>query len=147
MSPGYERPSLVDDLAEDQNFAGTEDVSRSPVERAPVNPQAQIALALGGEAADGRAVEGEIVPTLEQELLVIVEHVQPAFEIAEEHGHGFNPLLVGQVLDAILLDLVGSGAGLALLLRLEVEVFEFIVRECQEIAQFGGHGCPSVSFA
>src|SRR5579864_9372666 len=70
---GVRRPSLVDDLAEDQDLAGTEDVSRSPVERAPIDAQAEIAFALGSEPADRRAVEGEVVPAFEQELLVVVE--------------------------------------------------------------------------
>src|ERR1039457_3824301 len=72
-----------------RNFRSeTEDIRRSAVKRAPVDAQAQIALALRSEAADGRSVEGEVVPAVDQELLVVVEHVQPAFEIAEEHGHG-----------------------------------------------------------
>ncbi len=87
--------ALVDDFAEHQHLAGAEDVGRRPVERGPIDAQAQIAFALCGEAADGGAVEGEVVLALQQELLVVVEHVQPAFEIAEEHGHGLDPLLVG----------------------------------------------------
>ena len=139
--------ALVDDFAEHQHLAGAEDIGGRPVERAPVDAEAQVAFALCGEAADRRAVEGEVVPALEQELLVVVEHVQPAFEIAEEHGHGLDPLFVGQVLEAVFLDLVRCDAVPALLLRLKVEIFQFVVGECQEIAQFSGHGCPSVSFA
>ena len=119
--------ALVDDFAEHQHFAGAEHVGRRPVERAPVDAQAQIALALRGEAADRRAVEGQVVPALEQELLVVVEHVQPAFEIAEEHGHGLDPLFVGQVFQALFLDLVGCDAVPALLLRLEIQFFQFVV--------------------
>ena len=37
-----------------------------------------------------------------------IEHVQPAFEIAEEHGHGFDPLFVSQVLNTIFLHRVGG---------------------------------------
>ncbi len=119
--------ALVDDLAEHQHLAGSEYVGGSPVERAPIDAQAQIAFALRGEAADGGAIEGEVIPTLEQELLVIVEHVQPAFKIAEEHGHGLDPLLVGQVFEAVLLHFVRCDAVPALLLRLKVEFFQFVV--------------------
>ena len=103
---GVGRAALVDDFAEDQHFAGAEDVGGRPVERAPVDAQAKIAFALRGEAADRGAVEGEVVPALEQKLLVVVEHVQAAFEVAEEHGHGLDALLVGQILEALFLNLV-----------------------------------------
>src|SRR5712664_523310 len=65
--------AFVDYIAKDQHFTRAEDIGGRPVERCPVDPQTQVAFALGGEAANGRAVEGEVVPTLEQELLVVVE--------------------------------------------------------------------------
>ena len=67
--------------------------------------------------------------------------MQPAFEIAEEHGDGLDPLFVGQVFEALLLDFADSDAVPALLLRLQIQVFEFVVGECQEITQFIRHGC------
>src|ERR1700756_2800037 len=79
------RAALVNDFAENQDFARTEHVRGSPIEGGPVYAQPQIALALGGEAANGGTVEGEVVPALDQKLLVVIEHVQSAFEIAEEH--------------------------------------------------------------
>ena len=103
---GVRCTTLVDDLAEDQHLARAEDVGRRPVEGAPIDAQPQIAFALGGEAANRRTVEGEIVPALDEKLLVIVEHVQPAFQIAEEHGHGLDPLFVGQILEPLFADLV-----------------------------------------
>ncbi len=48
---------------------------------------------LGGEAADGGAVEGQVVPALDEKLLVVIEHVEAAFEIAEEHGDGLDALV------------------------------------------------------
>ena len=143
---GVGRAALINDFAEDQDFAGAEDVGWRPVKCGPIDAEAEIALALGGEAADRRSVKGQVVPAFQQELLVIVEHVQAAFEVAEEHGHGLDPLLVGQVFQPVFLDLAGGGAVPALLLCLEVEFFEFVIRECQEIAQFSGHGSRSVSF-
>src|SRR5260370_1762320 len=53
----------------------------------------QIAFALRGEAADGRAVEGQVVPALDKELLVVIEHVQPAFQVAEQDRDGLDALL------------------------------------------------------
>src|SRR5277367_4053817 len=50
------RAVFIDDLAEDQNFAGAENVGGSVVEGAPVHGQAQIAFALRGETANGGAV-------------------------------------------------------------------------------------------
>src|SRR3984893_777549 len=70
--------TLVDDLAKDQDFARAKDMSWSPVERPPVNPQPQITFALRGKSPDRRPIEREVVPTLDEELLVIVEHVQAA---------------------------------------------------------------------
>ena len=105
---GIRRAALVDDFAKDQHFAGAEDIGGRPVECAPVDAEAKIALALRGKSANGRAVEGEIVVALQQELLVVVEHVQPAFEIAEEDGHGLDALFVGEVLEALLLNLSGA---------------------------------------
>src|SRR3979490_1057028 len=89
--------AFIDYVAEDEHLAGPEHISGRPIERTPVNSQPQIALALCSEAANGRAVEGEIVPALEQELLVVIEHVQPAFEIAEQHGHSLDSRLIRQI--------------------------------------------------
>ena len=83
---------LVDDLAEDQHLAGTEHVGWRPVECAPVDAQTQIALALRGKAANRRAVEGQVVPALDQEFLVVIEHVQAAFQVAEQDGDGLDAL-------------------------------------------------------
>ena len=43
---------------------------------------------------------------LEQKFLVVVQHVQAAFEIAEQHGHGLDALFVGQVLEPLFLNLI-----------------------------------------
>src|SRR3984893_5460149 len=137
------RASLVDDLAKDQDFARAKDIRRSPVERAPVNPQPQITFALRRKAPDRRSIEGEVVPTLDEELLVIVKHVQAAFEIAEKHGDRLDPLFIGQILEPLFLDLVSCDAVPALFLRLQIQFFEFVIRECQKIAQFVGHESPS----
>ncbi len=141
------RSALVDDLTKHQDLARAEYIRGRPVERRPVDTQPQIALPLRGEPTNRRAVEREIVPALDQKLLVVVQHVQPAFKIAEHHGHGLDPLFVGQVLQPLLLDLANWHAGPALLLRFQIQVFQFVVAECQEITQFVGHGCPSVSYS
>src|SRR5690242_5232233 len=91
---GIRTTALVDDFTKHQNFAGAENVGRRPVECAPIDSEAQIALALRGEAANRGTIKGQVIPALEQELLVVIEHVQPAFEVAEQHGDGLDPLLV-----------------------------------------------------
>ena len=113
---------LVDDFAENQHFAGAEDVGGAPIEGRPIDPQAEIALFLGREAADRRAVEGQVVPALDQELLVIIEHVEAAFEIAEEHRHGFDALFVAQVFEALFLNLMDGNAVHSLFLGLQVHL-------------------------
>ena len=102
---------LVDDVAEDQNLAVAEDVGGHPVEGAPVDAEAQIALLLRGEAADGGAVEGEVLVGAEEELLVVIEQMQAAFEVGEEHGDGLDALLIGEILQPFFADLIGRRHG------------------------------------
>jgi hypothetical protein len=138
---GVRRAVLVDDLAEHQHLAGAEDVARAPVEGAPIHVQAKIALLLGGEPADRRSVEGQIVKALDKELLVVIEHVEAAFEVAEQDGDSLDALLVLQVLEAFLLDLVHGHAGLPLRLGSQIQFFQLPVGERQKVLQFvGSHG-------
>ena len=139
---GVGRAVLVDDLAEDQHLAGAEDVGGRVVEGAPVEAEAKIALALRGEAADGGAVEGEIVEALDEELLVVVEHVQPAFEVGEEHGDGLDTLVVGEPLQTLFLELVDGDALLALFFGLEVQLLKLFVRQLEKVAVFARHSTP-----
>lgn len=39
----------------------------------------------------------------EEEFLVVVQHVEPALDVGEGHGHGLDALLPGQVRHAISL--------------------------------------------
>jgi len=128
------RAVLVNDLAEDQHLAGAEIIRRRPIECAPVHGQAQIALALRREAADRGTVEGQVVPALHQKLLVVVQHVQPAFDVAEEHRDRFDALFIGQVLESFLLNFVRGNALHALLFGLQVQLFQLPVGKCHEIA-------------
>src|ERR1043166_9650062 len=68
---------------------------------------------------DGSSIRGpikcQVVPALYQELLVIVQHVEAAFEVAEEDGYGLNAFFVGKILDALFLNFVRRNAVLALL--------------------------------
>src|SRR5579871_3685994 len=123
------RAALVNDFAKDQHFAGAKNIRWRPVEGAPVQTKTKIALALGGKAAYGRAVKREVVPAFDQEFFVIVQHVQTAFKIAEEHGDGLDPFFIGQVFQPLFLDFVHGNAVAALLLRLQVHLFQFVVRE------------------
>src|SRR6201999_4172048 len=50
---GIHCSTLVDNFAEDHHLAGSKKVGGYPVEGAPVDAQAQIALPLGGKSTDG----------------------------------------------------------------------------------------------
>ena len=68
--------------------------------------------------------------------------MQTAFEVAEQHGQGLDALLVGQVLQPLFLNLVRSHAVQALLLRLQIQLFKFVVGDRQKIPQFSRHVSP-----
>src|SRR5467141_3994497 len=140
---GVRGAALVDDFAKDQDFARAKNIRWSPIEGAPVNAQPQITFALRGKSPNRRPIEGEVVPTLDEELLVVVKHVQAAFKIAEKHGDRLDPPFIGQILEPLFLDLVSCDAVPALLLRLQIQFFELVIREWQKIAQFVGHESPS----
>jgi hypothetical protein len=98
MSAAYGEPSLS--ITSPKTRTLPEPKSRPAPSRKRSSPcPAQIAFALRGEAADGGAVEGEVVPALDQEFLVVIQHVQAAFQIAEQHGDGLDALFVGQILE------------------------------------------------
>jgi hypothetical protein len=130
---------LVLYLAEDQDLARSEHVRGQPVERGPVDGQAQIGLGLAREAPNRRAVERQVVRRVEQELLVVVEHVQPAFEVGEAHRDGFDALLVGQVLEAALAHLAAVLAGQPVGLGLEVHLLELFVRDLEKLTELLCH--------
>ena len=136
------RATLIDHIAEHQHLARPENIGWPPIERAPVDAEAKIALPLRGESANRRSVKSEIVPALDQELLVVIQHVQTAFQVAEQHGHGLDSLFLGQVFDALLLNLMDGNTIPALLLRIQIHLFQFVVRNRQEISQFSRHGSP-----
>ncbi len=135
-------PVLVDDVAEDHHLAGAKHVGRHPVEGAPVDAQAQIALFLRREAADRGAVEGQVLVGAEQELLVVVEQVQTALEVGKQHGDSLDPLFVGQVLQPFFTNFIRRNAVGAVGLGLQVLLFQLIIGKSQKIAVFSGHGSP-----
>src|SRR5580704_218274 len=139
---GVDRSALVDDLAEHDYFARSEKVGRNPVKRAPVDPQPQVAFPLSGKSTDRRAVKSQVVPALDDEFLVVVEHVQTAFQVAEKNGDGLDAFLVGEILDPFLPDLVLRNTILPLLFSLQVHFFERFIREREKTAQIGRHGSP-----
>src|SRR6185503_2055238 len=111
---------------------------RQPVEGRPVDVQPQVGLLLLREAPNRGAVEGEVVRGFQEELLVVIEHVEPAFEIGEAHGDGFDPLLALEVRDALLPDLVRGNPLEARLLGAQVQFLELVVRNGEEAAKSGG---------
>ena len=139
MSARVGRAVLIDDLAEHHHLAGAEDVAGAPVEGAPIHVQTKIAFALRGEPADRRSVEGEVVPALDKELLVVIEHVEAAFQVAEQDRDRLDALLVRQVPQALLLNLVHGHATLTLRLGSQIQFFQLPVGERQKVLQFGGY--------
>src|SRR5260221_4143850 len=77
--------AFVDYVAEDQDFARAQNIRRAPIKSTPIHWQSKVAFTLRGKATDGRSVKGEIVPALDEELFVIVQHVQAAFKVTEEN--------------------------------------------------------------
>src|SRR5712664_1613845 len=136
------RAVLVDDVTKNKNLASAKDVRRRPVKCVPANTETQVALALRRKTADGRAVKGEVVPALDEELLVVIQHVQATFKVAEQHSHSLDALFVGEILQARFLDLVNRHAILALLLRLQIQLLQFVIREFKKITQFVSHESP-----
>ena len=126
--------TFIDYLAEYEHLAWPKEVGGRPIERTPIQAQTQVALSLRREAADRGTIERKIVPALEQEFLVIVEHVQASFKIAEEHRHCFDSLLVRQVLEPLLLNLIGGNPIRALFLGFQVKLLQFLVGEGEKIA-------------
>ncbi len=140
---GVRRAVLVDHVAEDKDLAGSKYIGGRPIKSAPIHSQAQVAFALRGEAADGGTVKGEVVPATDEKLLVVIEHVQAAFEVGEQHRDRLDALFVGQILEAVFLNLVRRYAVLALLLGLQVQLLQLFIRKSEEIAQIVRHGTPS----
>src|SRR3954463_11648444 len=64
--------------------------------------------------------------------------MQPAFKIAEQHGHGLDPLFVGQISDPLVPYVVSGNAVLALLFCLQIQVFQLVIRQRKKIPQFVG---------
>ena len=109
---------LVDHISIHQDFSCAENISGPVVKGAPVDAQPQIALLLRREATNRRAVEGQVVVGLQKKLLVVIQHVQAAFQIGEQHRDRLHTFVIGEKLQPLLLNLVGGHALLALILRL-----------------------------
>jgi hypothetical protein len=139
---GVGRTVLVAHVAKDEDLARPEHVGREPVEGRPVDREPQVGLGMPREAADRRAVEGEVVEGLQQELLVVVQHVETAFEVGEAHGHRLDALLVAEVLDPLLPDLAGVLAGHAVGLAGEVHLLQLVVRDLEKVAKRRFHSSP-----
>jgi len=54
--------------------------------------------------------------------------VQTAFEVAEQHCDGLDPLLFRQILETLFANLLDWNALAALFLRLQVQIFDLCVR-------------------
>src|SRR6267378_3183621 len=139
---GVRRTVFVNYVPEHQDLSGPEDVCRRPVKRAPIHRQPQIAFALRRESANRRSVERQIVPALDQKLLVVIEHVQAAFEIAEQDGHRLDALFIRQILEAFFLNLVLGNSFLTLLFGSQIQLLQLIIGKGKKISQFVRHESP-----
>jgi len=70
---------------------------------------------------------------MDQKFLIVVEHMQSTFEVAEEHGDSLDALLVRQILQTGFLNLVVGNAFLAVIFRLEIQLFQLVIREREEV--------------
>jgi hypothetical protein len=87
-------------------------------------------------------IERQVVGGLQQELLVVVEHVEAALEVGEADGHRLDALLVRQVLHPLLADLAGFLAGHAVGLGLDVHLLQLLVRDLEKVAKRRVHSSP-----
>src|ERR1700677_798337 len=136
---------LVNHLAKHKDLARTENVGWRPIKRAPIKSQAKIALPLRGETANRGSVEREVVVALHQKLFVVVEHMRATFEVREQHGHSLDARRVGEILQPLFLDDIGSHTIPSLLLRPQVQLFQLLIRQLQKVTKFGRHGTPSLA--
>src|SRR5262245_46079158 len=97
---------------------------------------------MAGKTADRGTVEGAVVCGLEQELLVVVQHVETAFEAAGAGRRRLDPLFVGQVFDPGLANLARVLAADAVSLGLEIHLLQLVVRDLKKIAQRRVHDSP-----
>ena len=116
-----------------QHLAVAEHVCRHPVEGAPVNAQAQVAFLLCGKAANRGAVEGQILVRAQQELLVVVQQVQPPLKVRKQHRHCLDVLLIRQILDPLVANLLNRHPAHTVCLGLQVQFFKLLIREGKKI--------------
>ncbi len=120
------RAVAIEDRREEQHLAGTEHIGRHPADRREIDLKTQVRFVLRREASDRRAVEGEVLERVEEELLVVVEHVQSAFDVREADRHRFHFLLPLEPRDVFTLEHARRDARRAIL-GLPVHLFELLV--------------------
>src|SRR2546427_1732761 len=69
---GVRRTVFVNHVTEDQDFAGTKHIGGRPIKKAPNPPPPPAALPPPPEAADRRALARQVIPALDETLLVPV---------------------------------------------------------------------------
>ena len=88
--------------AEHYDLARPENVGRQPEDAAPVHAQAQVRFLLRGKAADGGAIEGQVVAGVQEIVLVVVQHVEAPLYVREADRHGLQALFLLQVVPVFL---------------------------------------------
>src|SRR5581483_6468828 len=120
-----------------------ENVRGQPVKSSPIDCQPQIGLGLLRKTANRGAIERQVIGRFEQEFLVVVEHVQTAFEVGEADRDGLDPLFVGEIAHSLLTNLIGGCAGQAFRLGFQVHFFKLVVGDLEEVSYFGSHQAVS----
>ncbi len=92
------------------------------------------------EPADGRPVKGQIAQRFQQELLVVIEHVQTSLNVRETQGHRLDMCFLFQPRRVLLLQLLCAGL-LGTLRRLEIHGFQLIIGDFEKALQVIGFHC------
>ena len=124
------------DKPEDHDLARPEDVAWQPAETAPVDGEAEVAFSLLRKTVDRRTVESQRVMGLFEEFLVVVEHMEAAFEVRKTDGHGFQLAFVVEIAEIFFTQGVVVHVVLDIRFGFEIQGFEFVVRNFFEIAYF-----------
>ena len=69
----------------------------------------------------------------QQEFLVVVQQVQAAFKVGEQHRHCLDVLLIRQILDPLFANLFNRQPVHAVCLGLQVQFFKLLVGEGKKI--------------
>lgn len=68
--------------------------------------------------------------------------MEAAFQVGKQNRHRLDALFIPQIFEAFFADFVDGNTVDTFSLGLQIEFFEFLIREGKEITVFGRHGSP-----